>query len=224
MKRMLRSPWGKAFLARLVGAYLAFALRTTRWTLDGVEHLAPHAGGAPAILAFWHECLPLVPALTILIQRLPGYQPARMHALVSQHFDGRLIGDLVRRFGIEPVHGSSSKGGATSVRTLLRLLARGDIVGITPDGPRGPRHKAEPGIALLAGLSGVPVLPCAARTTRRILLGSWDRMAIPLPFGRGVIVCGPTMTVAKADWSGALSGIEAAMNGVLERADRLCQA
>ena len=204
-------------------AQLAFALRTTRWTLDGVENVAPHALGKPAVVAFWHEHLPMLPALVLLAERIPGYRRTPMHALVSLHRDGRFIGDVVRRFGITPVHGSSTRGGAAVLRIMLRLLANGEIIGITPDGPQGPRRQADAGVAQLAALAGVPVLPCAARTTNRIRLGTWDRMKIPLPFGRGVMVCGTAIPVARDGWRDAVPGIEAALNRAGERAKLLCK-
>ena len=61
LKRTLRGPWVQAALAWLAGSYLSFALATTRWTVDGWEHMAPHIDpGQPMIVAFWHERLPLM--------------------------------------------------------------------------------------------------------------------------------------------------------------------
>ena len=222
MKSLLRSPLAQSLLARLLGRYLWFALRTNRWTIDGAGHFAPHAAGAAAVFGFWHETLPLMPALTILARRMPGYRATPIHTLVSRHRDGRFVGSVVRRFGIEPVLGSSTRGGASGLRALLRLLAGGAIVGITPDGPRGPVGQAKPGIAQLAALAGVPVVPCAARTSRRYVLHTWDRMPIPLPFGRGVVVCGPAIAVPRDGWRDALPAIAAAMSQAARRADELC--
>ncbi|MDE2517535.1 MAG: lysophospholipid acyltransferase family protein [Rhodospirillales bacterium] len=220
LKRLTRHRYTQAFLAWLVGAYLAFALRTTRWRLEGAEHIARHADGIPAIAAFWHECLPSMPQLW----RMARGQGARgsVHVLVSRHRDGRFIGYVVRRFGIGVVHGSSSRGGASGLRTLLGLLADGGHVAITPDGPRGPRREAAPGVAQLAALSGVAVLPCAAHMTSRLILKTWDRMMLPLPFGRGVVVCGAPIVVTRSDWQAAVPAIEAALTGVSEEAARLC--
>ena len=152
--------------------------------------------------------------------------------LVSKHRDGRFIGTVVRRFGVRVVHGSSAKygtardvtekGGATSVRVLLGELQAGEHVLITPDGPRGPRRRAAPGVAQLAGLSGAPVLPVGAQTSRRRVLPTWDRMYVPLPFGRGVIVCGKPIPVPREGWEAALPAIEAALSEVANEADRLC--
>jgi lysophospholipid acyltransferase (LPLAT)-like uncharacterized protein len=222
MKFLLRTPQVQAALAVIVGSYLTFALRTTRWTLIGQDHFRLHGAGAPAVFAFWHEFLPLMPALSLIARKLPYYRPTPIHALVSQHRDGQFIGRAVRRFGIYPIHGSSTRGGVSGLRNLLAALARGEMIGITPDGPRGPCRQAAPGAAQLAALSGVPVVPLAARTTRRIQLRTWDRMPVPLPFGRGVMVCGPAIAVPRHDWKSALPVITDALNQAAAHADALC--
>ena len=222
MKSLLRTPQAQAILASLLSFYLTFALRTTRWTLDGQEHFRPHGAGAPAVFAFWHEFLPLMPALSLIARKLPFYRPTPIHTLVSQHRDGQFIGAVVRRFGILPILGSSTRGGATGTRNLLGVLRKGELIGITPDGPRGPRRQAAFGVAQLAALSGVPVVPLAARTTRRVHLDTWDRMPVPLPFGRGVMVCGPAIHVPRHDWKDAIPAITEALNEAAARADLLC--
>jgi lysophospholipid acyltransferase (LPLAT)-like uncharacterized protein len=174
------------------------------------------------VFAFWHEFLPLMPAFSLAAKTLPDYRATTMHALVSQHRDGRFIGTIVQRFGIKPILGSSTRGGASGLRGLVTALARNEIIGITPDGPKGPRRLAAAGVAQLAAISGVPVLPCAARTSRRIQLNTWDGMAVPLPFGRGVIVCGPVIRVAREACQGAIPAITEALNDAAARAEALC--
>jgi lysophospholipid acyltransferase (LPLAT)-like uncharacterized protein len=225
LKRLLRHRVTQAALAFLLGRYLALALATTRWTLHGAEHLAPHLHNRPVIAAFWHERLPLMPALWRHARR--GGVTVRMVVLVSRHTDGRFIGAMMRIFDLDIVHGSTARygqdrGGAASLRQLLDRLDSGDYVVITPDGPRGPRRQAAPGVAQLAAFSGVPVLPCAAQTSRRHGLKTWDRMVLPLPFGRGVLVCRPTIAVPRDGGEAALAGIQAAMTEAADLADRLC--
>lgn len=224
MKRVLRHPIVQAVLARLLGLYLRFALRTTRWRLEGAEHLTAMLARPPAVVAFWHERLPLMPILWVLARRLPQARPDRMHVLVSQHADGRFIGAIIRQFGVDVVLGSSSRGGARGLRSLLGFLARGELVGITPDGPRGPARQPAEGVAQLAALSGVPVFPCAAQISRRWVLPTWDRMVVPQPFARGVVVCGPLIPVPRAGWKQSLPEISAALSDAADRADRLCPA
>jgi hypothetical protein len=231
LRRLIRHPAAQAALARLLGLYLSVVYRTTRWTLVGEEHiraalLRPEGGGRAraAIAAFWHENLPMMPMLWLSARRrVPEMAPVRGHVLVSRHRDGRFVGAVVRRFRLELVHASSSRGGAAGLRAMLRVLGAGDMVVITPDGPRGPRRVAAPGVAQLAALSGLPVLPCAARSTRQRVLGSWDRMRLPLPFGRGVLVCGAPVAVARGARGGeeaaALAAVAAALTAACDAAD-----
>lgn len=223
MKSALQHPRVQTALAWIVSRYLRFALATTRWTLQGAAELAPFAAGHPGVIAFWHERLPVMPALLLRARRTT---PAlRTHILASRHRDGRFLGEIMRRFGVDVVHGSTArdgqdKGGAAGLRALLAALAGGSHAVITPDGPRGPRRIAAPGVAQLAARAGVAVLPCAGQTRWRIELPTWDRMILPLPFGRGALVC--LDAIAVPDPEAALPVIAAAMSRAADTADALC--
>jgi lysophospholipid acyltransferase (LPLAT)-like uncharacterized protein len=221
LKRLLRRPFVQALAARLAAAYLAFVFATSRWTLLGLPHAeAAVARGGVVILGFWHERLPLMPMLwRIARRRYPTLAGLRPHVLVSRSRDGRLIGEVVRLFGLSLVQASSSAGGGPGLLALARLVEQGTPVGITPDGPRGPRRVAAPGIAQLAALTGVPVLPVAAASSRCVLLPSWDRMMLPLPFGRGCVVLGPLLPVPPGGAEAALPAIAAALTAACEEAD-----
>lgn len=231
LKRLLRARAVQAALAGLAGLYLRLALATTRWTLVGEQNLAPCLDGFPLVVAFWHERLPLMPALWLHARRLAAARGVAMPApcvLVSRNADGRLIGRVVGRFGLGVAHGSTArggvdKGGAAGLRALRDALAAGRIAVVTPDGPRGPRRVAAAGVAQLAALAGVAVLPCAGQTRRRLVLGSWDRMVLPLPWGRGVLVCGPAVTVGRDDPAAALPAIAAGLDAAAAEADRLAR-
>lgn len=224
VKKILGHPVTRLALAYLLGCYLWFALRTTRWTLDGEDHAEPYLLGQPVIAAFWHERLPLMPKLCDIARtRRPG-GGLRMNVLVSQSRDGRFIGGVLRRFGLEVVLGSSSKGGAAGMRILLGLLQDGAQIAITPDGPRGPRRIAAPGVVQIAAAASVAVLPCSAQISRRRIMRSWDRMVVPLPFARGVLVCGAPILVPPDGWQDALPRVQAALNAASDRADQLCMA
>jgi lysophospholipid acyltransferase (LPLAT)-like uncharacterized protein len=226
LKRLIRRPAVQAALAWLLGLYLQLALRTTRWTLLGEgPALAIAATGRPLVVAFWHERLPMMPALFRAAQRLLPQRPGmRPHVLVSRHRDGRFIGEVVKGFGLAMVHGSTSRGGVAGMLELLRVLRHGDPVGITPDGPRGPRRVAAPGVAEIAALSGAPVLACAAATTNARILPSWDRMLLPLPFGRGVLVLADPLEVPRDGGEEALPVIAATMTECCDRADAWVEA
>ncbi len=42
---------------------------------------------------------------------------------------------------------------------MIAELAAGTNIGITPDGPKGPRHRVKQGIIELARISGRPIVP-----------------------------------------------------------------
>jgi lysophospholipid acyltransferase (LPLAT)-like uncharacterized protein len=223
MKRLLRRPAVRAALARALGLYLGFALRSTRWRLEGDAPLFAALAGGPVIVAIWHERLALAPALWLRVRLRPELRGRRVCLLASRHRDGRLIGAILRRFGLELILGSTTAGAVAGLKAALARLAEGAVVCLTPDGPQGPARQPAPGVAALAALSGATVLPCGAQTTRRrIVPRSWDRMVLPLPFGRGTLVCGPPIVVPRAGWQAALPAIAAALNAAADAADRSC--
>jgi lysophospholipid acyltransferase (LPLAT)-like uncharacterized protein len=218
LRRLTRHPGFQAFAANLLGLYLALVYRTTRWTLIGGEAIdAGFAQHGNVIAAFWHENLPAMPHLWRTGKARVGIPSA--HVLVSRHRDGRLIGDVVKRFELNMIHASTSKGGAVGMLAMARLIRTGAMMVITPDGPRGPRRQPAPGVAQLAALSGKPVLPCAGRFAWAIGLKTWDRMEFPLPFGRGVIVAGAAIPVPREAPEAALPAITLALNAACDAAD-----
>jgi lysophospholipid acyltransferase (LPLAT)-like uncharacterized protein len=216
MKRLLHSSLIQSALADAAAAYLKFVAETTSWRIEGEEEITAFASQTPCIVAFWHETLPSMPVIWLRRRAANPAKPAIV--LASRHRDGRLIGLGVARFGIGLAAGSSSRGGAAGLRALINALQAGADVGITPDGPRGPRRKAAPGVAQLAAITGAKVLACAASTKWAVRLNSWDRMRFPLPFGTGRLVCAPLITVTRDDWQGGLNRIETALTDAAERA------
>jgi lysophospholipid acyltransferase (LPLAT)-like uncharacterized protein len=217
-KRLLRHPATLRLGAALLARYLRLVAASTRWTVEGREGAAGLRAG-PVIGAFWHEQLALAHA--VAWDWSGSRTDTGFTVLVSQHRDGRLIGDVVSRLGIGAAHGSSRRGGVAVFREASRVLAGGRSVAITPDGPRGPRRVAQPGVAHMARLSGVPVIPIGVAVSRARRLGSWDRLMFPLPFGRGAIVYGAPMLPSGWETEEALrAAIAAAMTAAADEALR----
>ena len=201
-------------------------LRTTRWEILGREHYdAAVAKGGGLIGGTWHGRLCLA----------PYWRPPTRHVvgMISANRDGDLIAGVLRRFGVTAVRGSSYdrrkgryKGGAEALAGAEQALSEGNIVVITPDGPRGPRMRAEPGIAMLSIRTGAPICPIAFSTVRGKVLRSWDRFLVPFPFGRGVQIAGEVLQPPTAATPDAIETyrqqIEAALTSVATEADRLC--
>ena len=218
-KRILKSDGVRSALCWLGAQYIRFAQLTGRWTV--VRGDIPRRfwdGGQPFILSFWHGRILMMPHCWN--RNIP------IHMLISQHRDGQIIAKTVSHFGIRTIAGSTSHGGAAALRAMLKTLKSGGSVGITPDGPRGPRMRAGDGVVGVARLSGVPVVPATFSCTRRKVLGSWDRFVVALPFARGVLVWGEPIVVARDADAAALEAIrqniEDAMNALAAEADDLC--
>ena len=155
----------------------------------------------PAIVGMWHGQHLLAPIFRP--QTLPYV------ALLSKNTDAELNAAVVERFGIETIRGSGGrggptrldKGGAKALIGLRRRLAEGQGVCMIADVPKGTPREAGLGIITLARISGRPILPSAAVTSRRrVIETSWDKTTIPLPFGRMAVVIGePVWVPADAD-------------------------
>jgi lysophospholipid acyltransferase (LPLAT)-like uncharacterized protein len=218
VKTIGRLPAVQSAVAGAAAALIRLVRATTRWrTVNDQAARAAWAGERPMIVAFWHNRLTMMPYCW------PSSRP--FHMLISAHPDGRLIARTVAHFGIEAVAGSSRRGGAEALRALVRLARNGASIGITPDGPRGPRMRIREGALALARLSGVPIVPAAVSVRRRIVLRTWDRLIIALPFSRGAMVWGNPIAVPR-DADDALLArlqeqLEEELNRVTAEADEL---
>src|SRR5262249_28724431 len=141
-RRLLRRPQLRWVVCWVIQAYIRLVYWTNRWTVENDEW--PRrllAEGRPFIGAFWHGRMLMIP--------MGWRRMAPMHMLISAHRDGRIISDAVSYFGIETIAGSTRRGGPSAVRALLKALANGNCVALTPDGPRGPAMHASIGIVNL---------------------------------------------------------------------------
>lgn len=177
-------------LIRLVALVLGLVIRAWMATvririrnLDHHEHPGKDLRKGRFIYAFWHESL-LGPTKF----RVP------VHALISQHADGELIAQVCHHIGFGTVRGSSTRGGARALLELREVSSRSHLM-ITPDGPRGPRRKLQPGIVQLASCTGLPVVPVGVGFTRAWRFKSWDRFALPKPFSTVCVVAPPSLVV-----------------------------
>jgi len=218
LKSLLARDGVRRVLCWLAAGYIRLVSATSRWTVQGGQiPEALWASRTPFILCFWHGRLLMMPQC--------WRREVPIHMLISQHRDGQLIANTVAHFGIHTVVGSSRRGGASAVRRIIGLLRDGACVGITSDGPRGPRMRASDGVVAIARLSGAPVVPATFGVSRRRVLSTWDRFVMAWPFGRGVIVWGQPIYVPRdADNDATESArlrIEEALNGITAEADRI---
>jgi lysophospholipid acyltransferase (LPLAT)-like uncharacterized protein len=150
-------------------------------------HYAPEALKALGerrnfIVAFWHDLQLMLPFLFLDFVRQFG--PTKFSMLISAHRDGRLIAEAIKSFGLDSIAGSSSKNARSASKAMVEELLAGHMVGITPDGPKGPRHEAKDGIFKIAEIAQVEIIPVSLAASRCWRFRSWDKMLLPKPFSK----------------------------------------
>src|SRR5262249_47774126 len=162
----------------VVASIIRLLYLSLRWRRAGLDpSKPPWSDNQQIVLAFWHDRLLMVPG-----NYLRARQRRRPSAvLISQHRDGRLVAAAMARLGIGSVAGSSTRGGLGAIYNLRRAASTGADIGITPDGPRGPRHVCKKGIVAFAQRTGLPIYPISFSAQKRWELRSWDRMIVPKP-------------------------------------------
>ena len=141
------------------------------------------------IYSFWHDQLLMCP--------LTWQSNSSIKVLISKHRDGDIIAQLISNLGFEAIRGSThktnkikNKGGLLSARKMIKSLKNGISIGISPDGPKGPRHKVSDGILSISRLSKSVILPVGIGFKKKWVLNTWDKFIIPKPFNEITVVWG----------------------------------
>ena len=204
-------------LAGSVGRWLVRALMATvRFEVEAeAQYRDMIERGQPVIFALWHgRLLPLT-----YYQRKQN-----ITAIISRSKDGEYVSRLVEGWGYRTVRGSTSRGGSSALRSLVKAARAGQSLAITPDGPRGPRQQLQPGVITAAQLTGLPILPLACGVSKAWWPGGWDRFCVPKPFARVTVMYGEPRWVARDASQEELERhareLEIEMNAMIDRADR----
>lgn len=177
---------------RLLRLTHAVLMSTLRITTTGVHHSRDYYGrtqGPGALFVLWHDHT-LVP-LHLFRQRGIG-------VMMSTSRAGQMQAAFWSLYGWPVVWGSTKKKeGVAALREVLRLVRGGAMFGFTPDGPKGPRHYAHPGVVYLASKSPAVVMPLAVAASDFWQLPTWDKYLIPKPFARVHIHLGQPLHVPR---------------------------
>lgn len=176
-KRILSHPITQKVLCALMAGYIKLIGMTCRVRFAIPEETKAYLSGEKqCVLAFWHGRMLYMP--------LKKPKGRSMHVLISGHNDGVLISRVIKHFDIETVVGSSSKGSLAALRQIKQIIKLGGNIAITPDGPRGPRHVAAPGIVYIAQVADLPVIATTFGAKPAKHFHSWDKFCVPYPFSR----------------------------------------
>lgn len=198
------------FLALIFVPFFASLLIRFLYLTNKKEFHAPEEIGDEAtIFACWHGELLMLPYFYFRYRKIP-----KANVLISEHFDGLLISKTIKYFGLNTIAGSSTRSAARVLIQALKTLKSGMDIGITPDGPKGPRHEISDGIIIMAQKTNTKILLLRIKPTRYWQLNSWDKFIIPKPFGT-LKYCA-TMLLDVSDMS-----LEEARNYLQERFEEL---
>ena len=224
LKRLGRAPLVQSLIGALAVSWLRLVRATTRFEMEPAGFPERARADEPLILAMWHGQHFMV--------SYAWPKGMRVSALISRSGDGELNARVLQRLGVEPIRGSGGsgagkvrkRGGVAALREMLRRLTDGSTVALTADVPKKARVCGE-GIVTLARMSGRPIYPIAVVCRWRIDFRTWDRASLGLPFGRGAMVLGAPVRVARdADENAgeaARLAVERGLNEAHARASRL---
>ena len=179
-----RRGWRLGLIAWAIARAIGATLRVRWENRERLEEIV--TAGRGAILVTWHGRT-LIPANV--------FRGRGFWALISLSRDGEIQDNVFRRFGFRTVRGSTGRGGARAALQLARRIREGGILAFTPDGPRGPSRRVQPGTIFLAQRCRCPVVPIGASARPCWRVASWDRYLVPLPFARGAMVIGEPISV-----------------------------
>jgi len=129
----------------------------------------------PFILAFWHSQLMMI--------GMSWKKNKNVNILASGHSDGRFGAIVGKYFNLNNIQ-TSKKNKSIPLRSIFKLLHDNNYIGITPDGPRGPKEIVSEGIIKIAKSSKVPIIPIGFWSSKNFKLKSWDSFLITLPFSK----------------------------------------
>jgi len=173
MKDLLTTRLFLAFLYRFIRLYsFTFRLRIE----NEEEWLAYFNQGGTVVLCAWHQ------QFFSAIRYFQKYRDLNPSIMISKSRDGEIIAGVAERSGWHTVRGSSSRGGAEALRTIIGRFGKSRLVGHIVDGPRGPAGKVKAGVIRLAHAADAAIIPFYTSADRAWYFNSWDNFFLPKPF------------------------------------------
>jgi hypothetical protein len=202
--------WAAYWVIRLLGP-------TLRFEIVGVHNAVQiRDAGERGIGVFWHRCI--LPAAWFWRNR-------GIVVLNTVNFDGQWTRRVIERLGFGTAQGSSSRGAIEGLTAMARSLEAGHHVGVTIDGPRGPRYVAKPGPVILARRTGRPISVFhIALKSAHTFQKSWDLFQLPYPFTDAVMFVAPPIRVPADADSDMMKQKQAEMQAALERVRDLAES
>jgi 1-acyl-sn-glycerol-3-phosphate acyltransferase len=154
--------------------------------VEGLENI-PTTG--PALLVSNHLAFFDSVFLPVAVPRQIVF-PAKSEYFTAPGLKGRLVATFFRSVGQIPIDRSGGRASLAALNTGLEILQKGELFGIYPEGTRSPDgrlYKGKTGVARMAIVAGVPVIPVAMIDTEKLNPPGtvWPQWLIREPGRRG---------------------------------------
>ena len=174
----------KALILQWVGyLILTFIYKTNKFEVIGLEHFKKaQIKKRPIMLCVWHGRM-LYPIFYVAKNKIKTW------AIASPHQDGYIMGQILKKWNVSIIKGSSNKQ-SKNVVNQMRDIFKNDkhsIIAITNDGPKGPRHIAKENSLKIAQEYNAQIITITGDSTKKWVFNTWDKFYLPKPFGKIII-------------------------------------
>ena len=168
-------------------------LATCKIEIQGIDHLISSASNRNCILMVWHN------RLIILPEFLTKNGPQLIfRAVISKSKDGEILSRLIESYATARTLRVPHNARYQALAEMISQLKQGgEVIVITPDGPRGPRYKVKPGIAIAAKKTDALIIPLSWSASSFWQFKSWDKLIVPKPFSRICVFFGKPIALPK---------------------------
>jgi len=211
------------FLAAALVKTLSYTLRIAYDNAGPVEDLV--AGDERIILSFYHRRLVMMPQAYPFRRSTPAGEPRGVAILSSDSKDGERSAATWKWFGIHAVRGTAGDRGAQALVKMIRAVKDGWDLGITVDGPRGPRQQVKGGVLAVSRKTGAWIVPVCVAYQKAWKLGTWDEMLVPQPFSKVAVRYGaPYQVPAGGDEETYRATLERELDGMEVWAEQFAES
>jgi len=183
IKKFLQNEYIQNLVGFLISSYIKICFHTSLWYVKNNKTLETHIKKKSKIIViFWHN--------RILMAPFCWEYKNNFKMLISSHRDGRIISCAISHLGIDTIEGSSNKNKISSAKQIINELSQKNIIGITPDGPRGPNQKIKEGLISMQKKTNSVIFPLCYSAKFYKQLSSWDKFMFVFPFNKFVAIWG----------------------------------
>ena len=175
------------FLKWLGYLFLSLIYKTCKIQIDGEENFTKiYNKNKPIMLCVWHGRM-LFPIFYVIKKKLTPW------AIASPYQDGAIVASILKKWSVKIIKGSSNRGPKEVINKIESIFKKNsnEIICVTNDGPKGPRHVAKKGSIELAKKLNAQIITITGDASRKWVFNSWDKFYLPKPFSKIIIHIAP---------------------------------